>query len=266
MKYLINYSEYNNIKGGGCFDVWCPLCGGPLNVHSLHDKEFTNISNQLNWLKKVSILFEGKKVKHGFFETSCNTKFKNKSGESYSYLVEKDNGIPLHTECYKLAKIKTGKKLCFEDFDIDKFWINTKYSEKMNTKKIINKEISTLSYQNLKKFYFESKLAKYIYYAYSDLNYNPILKYWKQDFDLATLKNKKSEWYLLFNPNGKSDESKKNADRIIKNIKKLKKNLNRPSPPESATQFNKGTKKKGNDGNMYIIVINKNKVKRWKKL
>lgn len=140
----------------------------------------------------------------------------------------------------------------------------------MNTKKIINKEISTLSYQNLKKFYFESKLAKYIYYAYSGLNYNPILKYWKQDFDLATLKNKKSEWYLLFNPNGKSDESKKNADRIIKNIKKLKKNvklkINRPSPPESATQFNKGIKKKGNDGNMYIIVVNKNGVKKWKKL
>ena len=32
MKYLIEYGKYNNMNGGGCFDVWCPLCGGPLNV------------------------------------------------------------------------------------------------------------------------------------------------------------------------------------------------------------------------------------------
>ena len=39
----------------------------------------------------------------------------------------------------------------------------------------------------------------------------------------------------------------------------------RPSPSESATKFELGTKKKGNDGNMWIIVKNKNGVKRWKK-
>lgn len=40
----------------------------------------------------------------------------------------------------------------------------------------------------------------------------------------------------------------------------------RPSPSVSATQFNIGKKKKGNDGNMWIFVFNKNKVKRWKKI
>jgi len=291
MKYLIDYGTSNNMKGGGCFDVWCPLCGGPLNGtrvqrEYLYENENNNsefikfLKNQPDWFEKVTILFEGKKVKHGFFETACNMHFENDSGECYMYLVEgdedEDKGIPVHTECFKLAKIKTGKELHYEDFDIDKFWINTKFPK--NTKKInkTNKEISTMSYKNLKKYYFESKQAGHTYYAYSDLNYNPIIKYWKQDFDIYTLKNKKSDWYLLFNPNGKSVESKKNGDRIMKNIKKFKgkkgttssKKLNkdRPSPSESATQFKEGTKKKGNDGNMYIIAVNKNGVKRWKKV
>ena len=79
-------------------------------------------------------------------------------------------------------------------------------------------------------------------------------------------------------------KQKKNSKRIekilekfIKGIKKPKENKkpkdfikklnkNRPSPSESATKFKEGIKKKGNDGNMYIIVVNKNGIKRWKKI
>jgi hypothetical protein len=39
MKYLIDYGTSNNMKGGGCFDVWCPLCGGPLNGTSIERSE-----------------------------------------------------------------------------------------------------------------------------------------------------------------------------------------------------------------------------------
>ena len=67
--------------------------------------------------------------------------------------------------------------------------------------------------------------------------------------------------------------NKENAKRILKVwdpiIKKLKtkpaKKL-RPSPTESATTFKVGDKKKGNDGNMYVIIKDKNGVKRWKKI
>ena len=38
----------------------------------------------------------------------------------------------------------------------------------------------------------------------------------------------------------------------------------RPSPTNSATLYKTETKKKGNDGNMWIVVENKNNVKRWK--
>ena len=37
----------------------------------------------------------------------------------------------------------------------------------------------------------------------------------------------------------------------------------RKSPTESATLYKVGTKKKGNDGNTWIIVENKNNVKKW---
>ena len=50
----------------------------------------------------------------------------------------------------------------------------------------------------------------------------------------------------------------------LNNQKGGNKKKNRPSPSESATLFKIGTKKKGNDGNIYIIVTNKNGVKRWK--
>jgi hypothetical protein len=39
----------------------------------------------------------------------------------------------------------------------------------------------------------------------------------------------------------------------------------RKGPKESATLFSVGIKKKGNDGNMWIIVNNKNGIKRWQK-
>ena len=40
----------------------------------------------------------------------------------------------------------------------------------------------------------------------------------------------------------------------------------RKGPSDSATKFSVGTKKKGNDGNMWKIVENKNGTKRWKKI
>jgi hypothetical protein len=40
----------------------------------------------------------------------------------------------------------------------------------------------------------------------------------------------------------------------------------RKSPTESATQFKVGTKKKGNDGNMWEVKTTKAGVKRWTKI
>ena len=57
---------------------------------------------------------------------------------------------------------------------------------------------------------------------------------------------------------------------VVEDKNKVKKwkifKKDRPSPSESATKFKVGTKKKGNDGNMYIIASDKNNVNRWKKI
>jgi hypothetical protein len=43
-------------------------------------------------------------------------------------------------------------------------------------------------------------------------------------------------------------------------------NKERPSPSMSATLFEPGTVKKGNDGKMYRVVLNKNGIPRWQKV
>ena len=157
----------------------------------------------------------------------------------------------MHTECWNLAKNKLKHELKFEDF-------------------LYNKYIS--------------KILGYSNYIFKSIKYGTPLKYSGQHWNGnlfeansdAFLLNEK-DWYNLYLPSGKTTEAQKNSKRItiilekiIKGIKKpiaitkkLKKD--RPSPSESATQFKEGTKKKGNDGNMYIIAVNKNGVKRWKK-
>ena len=47
-------------------------------------------------------------------------------------------------------------------------------------------------------------------------------------------------------------------------LTKKKSKGGRKGPKESATKFSVGTKKKGLDGNTWIIIKSKNGVKRWK--
>ena len=64
--------------------------------------------------------------------------------------------------------------------------------------------------------------------------------------------------------------SKNSIDKSIgKNIKKSLPNKSikiRPSPSNSATLLNVGTRKKGNDKNIWIVSITKSGVKKWKKV
>ena len=62
----------------------------------------------------------------------------------------------------------------------------------------------------------------------------------------------------------KSKKKRRKTNKVKSS--KVNKRLGRPSPSVSATLFNVGIKKKGGDGNMWIIVENKNGVKRWKRV
>ena len=225
------------------------ICGGPINenlynvVDIWDDKgkiiinnnsKFLKILKMSNWLTNVTILLPNKKAMHGFEGHGCATVFKNNKSQEYDLMDHM--GIAIHTDCWKFAKKTLNHEYKYEDF---------------NTKKL----------KYLKQFIMTNG------------NYSPIKKYWDQIFDIEKLSLNPNDWYLLYSPLKNSIESQKNAIRIKNNLQNFKPSnivkekiiKNRPSPSESATKFKKGDKKKGNDGNIYIIAIDKNGVKRWKK-
>ena len=116
------------------------------------------------------------------------------------------------------------------------------------------------------------------YVGFQDFPWTMILNSFA-DFETIIVANKK----LKINDNNINFltdplKNNKNAKRIIniwnpiikilksKSKSKLKFKKKRPSPSESATLYKIGYKKNGNDGNLYVVIETKNKVKRWKKL
>ena len=231
----------------GCWDVWCPLCGLPFGIISdlinnniIIDKDLLKILKKIKWIEKSTILLSNEKVKHGYKEFSCNIYFCNKKNECYSIKNPKD-GIVLHTDCWKFAK----------------------------SKNII------LNYTNFNITKADIKKKMWKQYKFKYLNYKPANLYHSQDFQFKKLEKNKKHWYILFSPISKLPKSKLNAKRIMININKIKKmnkskinrskTKNRPSPSVSATLYIVGTKKKGNDGNIYIVKQITNGSKRWYK-
>ena len=68
-------------------------------------------------------------------------------------------------------------------------------------------------------------------------------------------------WLQQHQEKEQHDEKKQQSQKKITSSKK-----NRPSPSQSATLFQVGFVKQGNDGNMYQVKQNKKKVKRWVKI
>lgn len=250
----------------GCYDVWCVLCGCPLNSGAFacvekpthpaskpmleeyrKKKQLIKLSK---WLYRATAMIYNKKPIHGLREVACNIDFEKGDWNEAIWPYDPNHkskwskvavsGLVAHTDCWKYAKKKTKHGLVFENFDVKKD-SNTPY------------------------------VLKY-------LKYRPADRYWDQDFDIDELLKNKADHYIVHSPLSNTAEGKKNATRIDSNIKTIMDKMpkmpsvqkklkpNRPSPAESATLFKIGTKKKGNDGNMYIITKIKSDIKRWKKL
>lgn len=230
----------------GCFDVWCPLCGAPLNgiyyvqgYEDLKDQVPPNIKRVTGWMEKVTVLLPNKTIMNTR-EINCSATFAKREDEYYFDMDKNfEEGVALHDDCWRIAK----------------------------------KQKEKLSYKN-----FENKSMKndYIGFTVKGLNYKPIEKYWSQTFLTDVLLADKKDW-LLISPL----KNKKNEERVIGNIKKLmkakkqsKKSLvskdskgsKRPSPTGSATKFRIGSKRRGGDGNLWIVKKTKSGVRRWQRL
>lgn len=94
--------------------------------------------------------------------------------------------------------------------------------------------------------YFDSFLTPYFY----------DLPEWKKQQQKKQQQQKKKQ-----EANKKQEAKKQTVPKKKTEAKKI-----RPSPSQSATLFQVGQKKKGNDGNMYQVKENKNGVKRWTKV
>lgn len=226
----------------GCWDVYCSLCGLPFGIINdliIQNKDFIKILKKIKWIKKCTILLNNNKIKHGYQEINCNIYFCDDKKECCT-IKNPTDGIVLHTDCWKFAKSKN-IILYYTNFNITK--------------------------SDIKK-----KMWKQ--YKFKNLNYKPANLYHSQDFQFKKLEKNKKHWYILYSPMSKLNKLKLNNKRILNNINKINnknkiiknKYKTRPSPSFSAKLFLTGTKKKGNDGNMYIIKKISNGQKRWYKI
>lgn len=294
MNYYEKYFKYKNkyvnlknltksllMKGGG-YETFCTLCGGPIH----YEKIITNIELLKKYLNKKDI-YENldilRKINHELYMFSSNFELKKKKKKEKNILTLEDtiellkslkipkehkwltkalilteNGIIKNVEdAYPIIDVN-GKHYFFQkpknksDLDFLDGW---GYLFHNDCYKLLQNTYGNFSINDIKDDVVDVLLNKY------PAN-DHIIKYQEQEFltNLAYFEDP----YLLESPL----INKKNRERLLKfKIFKIKTKNNskkeRPSPSESATLFDIGTKKIGNDGNEWIIKENKNGVKKW---
>ena len=224
----------------GCWDTYCLACGFPCHsnkyiIEAAEETKDNNIIKQMRHIIKETNHFNNNifltvddRTIQNCKEVSCNINFVSPSGEKLviiGYGTSLDLGITpgifIHTQCWKLIK--------------DVYGINLKYSDLP----IFYTHIIGKKYKK-----DDSPIDK--------INYGPITKYWGQYFDYVKLIQDKNIYMIDM-----SDD--KNISRIKKIISqyKLKNDPKRIGPNISATFFNIGTIRLGNDKNFWEKKNNK---------
>jgi len=224
------------------------------------------ISKSHKWLNKSVIITPNgvftNVSKHG---TDWIT---DKYGNEYDHGADGYNKATfhlMHLDCYKLFTHKYGK-IHFDNIGIKK------YSPVLKTIDygIVNKYQGQYFYTELayleNPFVLESPLK-------NEKNKNRILQIKLIiGLDSSNKPSKKPSKKPSNKPSKKSSNkpskkspSKKSPSKKSPTNKPSKKNP-RPSPSQSATLFKVGTKKKGNDGNIWQVKMNKNNINKWVKI
>jgi hypothetical protein len=174
--------------------------------------------------------------------------YKNKERyvTSKSFWEDDNKALICHKSCYNLLSKKLNYKLEINDIYKKINGLSLLSNYKNNLNKYIGKQDFpwTALILNENKFInFEKIMSanKKLEINYNNINY-------------------------LSDPLKNTENEKRIIDIWKPIISKLKNKKIRPSPSESATMYKIGTIKKGNDGNLYTINLNKNKVKTWKKI
>lgn len=203
----------------GCWDIFCIICGN--NCHNYTDNK------KYNWLEKATLLLENNNIIHGAEEVNCNVGFKYKKelyeasimylGSSIYYnKLFSNKCIFLHTDCWKFIKKEYNIKLKYSDLPFSKKYYN-------------------------------------FYDTIGNVNYKPISKYQEQYFNFNKAIQDKNE-YMILSPLSKEEGSSKNISRIKKIFSqfKIRYEPSRKSPSVSASFYNNGSIKMGNDNKFWI--------------
>lgn len=192
------------------------------------------------WTTKLTLLAKGEKPEHGFEEVNGAGVYEKDGKRLFS---GDTSFIVMHTSCWKYARRIRKHEFKFEDFEL-------------------------------------LKIEKYRSCLFENIDYLGIGVYQEQAFSVWDMMDKKNDEFFLYSPMGRSKPALRNARRIKRIVAEIfkkgkiktaskkkkpnnKKKMDRPSPSASATTFKVGTRRKGNDGNMYVVKANKNGVQRW---
>ena len=255
-------------KGCGMAEIYCIACGGPTYSRTI----ITNKILFKKYLKNI-ITIEGDKeeIKEIINETNINKEHKKEIIKSLKIPKEHKwlDKLLIITPSKIIKGVKSKGDLFVEKNNTKYQTPKFKEQSKGNYGYLMHHDCYKILKEKYGNFKFNDiKLDNY--YDLPKINYGSIKKYQEQWFYQNLAFSEKPE--LLESPL----KNKKNKNRILKiksfikkskdKSKTKKENLNRPSPKESATLFKENTKKKGNDGNIWIVNKNKNGIKRWKKL
>ena len=266
--------------------MWCP-------IH--YEKIITNIELLKKYLNKKDI-YENldilRKINHELYMFSSNFEIEKKKKKEKNILTLEDakellkslkipkehkwltkalilteNGIIKNVEdAYPTIHVN-GKRYYFQkpknksDLDFLDGW---GYLFHNDCYKLLQNTYGNFSINDIKDDAVDVLLNKYPandhISIYQEQEFRTNLAYFEDPYLLESpLINKKNrERVLQFKIFKIKTESKNNSKKTSKK--------DRPSPSESATLFDIGTKKIGNDGNEWIIKENKNGVKKWSKI
>ena len=213
---------------------------------------------KFKWCDNIYLITDNKVIKNiDNLNSGDYGSYQNKDSyyETQQFMWDKNNrALICHKSCYDLINKELKYKLKIDDI-----------KEKLNDNSLLQTYGKvTDKYTGYQDFPWTAMI----------LNEDPYT-----NFEMIAILNKKlqinaNNLNFLMNPL----KNVKNSQRILKIWKPIIKKLgktkpkissnvkSRPSPSESATLYKIGHKKKGNDGNMYVIIETKNKIKRWKKV
>ena len=216
----------------GCWDIYCVVCGNAcyidpkwiLNLDQetqdkLQGSLYNALYKKMKWMEKCTMLLMNNDVVHGCREKDCNISFETSNGTRYESSDEidyfddsyKNNGIFVHTDCWKFVKETYGIELTYGHLPI------------------IDRDTTDS-------------------YPLTNINYGAIVDYWQQDTRYADMFMDKKIW-MAFSPLDKTHKNyDKNISRIKKIISQLKlKKETRQGPSVSATFYKNGIYKVGNN-------------------